>query len=266
MTMSRRTIIFDLDETLIHEKKSVDEAFFATCSLAEERHGIEPGALEDSVRVCAKELWWNSPMRQFCVDVSISSWEGLAGPFHGEDETYAELDEWSLGYREKAWFNALSDHGVDDVETAKLLAEAFPVERRSRQEAYDESAGVLEKLRDRFRLAILTNGATSVQHGKIDGTHIRSFFDTIVVSGDYGFAKPKAEIFEITLRELSCMPSEAVMVGDSLGKDIAGAQGVGIKGVWVNRAGGENEGDVEPDLVISCLEEICDGTLDKLLD
>jgi putative hydrolase of the HAD superfamily len=49
--------------------------------------------------------------------------------------------------------------------------------------------------------------------------------------------KPHPSIFEAALTAVSCTPEEAVMVGDSLAHDIAGARSIGMRGVLVARAG-----------------------------
>ena len=49
--------------------------------------------------------------------------------------------------------------------------------------------------------------------------------------------KPHPGIFEQTLQALGVAPEEAVQVGDTLQEDVLGAKLVGMRTVWVSRAG-----------------------------
>lgn len=45
-------------------------------------------------------------------------------------------------------------------------------------------------------------------------------------------------------------------MGDSLTNDVAGAQGAGVRPVWLNRDGRENATGVQPDFEITSLTEL----------
>lgn len=69
--------------------------------------------------------------------------------------------------------------------------------------------------------------------------------------------KPAPYLFEEALDQLGVRPGEALMVGDSLRADIAGAKGVGMAAVWINRWGKlEGDPDIQPDLEIRRVDEI----------
>ena len=51
-----KAIFFDLDDTLLWDEKSVEEAFRATCKRAEEKYGVDP-KIEEAVRHAAKTLY-----------------------------------------------------------------------------------------------------------------------------------------------------------------------------------------------------------------
>lgn len=46
--------------------------------------------------------------------------------------------------------------------------------------------------------------------------------------------KPDAKVFRHALGQLGAQPWEAVMIGDNLHTDIAGAQSLGICAIWVD--------------------------------
>jgi putative hydrolase of the HAD superfamily len=60
-------------------------------------------------------------------------------------------------------------------------------------------------------------------------------FDFIAASARVGFEKPHPEIFRYALAQARIEPAEALHVGDHLDADVAGARGVGIDAVLIDR-------------------------------
>jgi putative hydrolase of the HAD superfamily len=236
--MRVETVLFDLDETLIEEEASNDASALAACALAHQRHGVDVNLLLSALRTHSRELWGAGPALEYCRDIGISSREGLWGAFTGDASPHlAVLREWIPGYRVDAWRRALAQMGVDDTALAGEMAELFMADRKRRHVVFPESRALLEHLGSRVKLGMITNGASDIQRDKILGSELAEFFDLILVSGEEGFGKPKPEIFRLAIDRLNADESSAVMIGDSLARDVAGAAGVGIKSVWVNRFG-----------------------------
>lgn len=59
----------------------------------------------------------------------------------------------------------------------------------------------------------------------------------IVSSQTAGYYKPRKEIFEKALELTGLKADEVIHVGDSIASDIKGAEGAGIKAVWIDRSG-----------------------------
>ena len=97
----------------------------------------------------------------------------------------------------------------------------------------DETIKVLEKLKGKYRLGILSNGNSYSQHNKISHVKIEDYFDTLVVSGDLGFHKPDVKIFEYAAEQLDVKCEECMMVGDVFSTDILGALRAGMVPVWI---------------------------------
>ena len=97
----------------------------------------------------------------------------------------------------------------------------------------DETIETLEKLQGKYKLAILSNGDSIIQHNKIRHVNIEKYFDEIVVTGDIGVHKPDVRPFEYTLNKLGVENDEALMVGDVFATDILGASRANIKTVWL---------------------------------
>ena len=254
--MTIRNILFDLDDTLVIEGASADAAFLATCERAYEKHGIDPEALHQAVRYHAGQLWRASPTITYCRAIGISSWEGLWARFLGSDPNLKRLHAWASTYRRETWLRALADHGVSDVPFAEQLSGIFWVERRERHILFCDAKDSLRNLRENYRLALVTNGAPDLQREKIQGANLTRFFHTILISGEVGSGKPDCRIFELALDALDALPSETVMVGDSLSRDILGAQRTGLKGIWLNRYGNKADNQVTPDAQIASLRQL----------
>lgn len=114
------------------------------------------------------------------------------------------------------------------------------------------------RLRERYTLAIVTNGPTRLQWPKVRKFDIESLVDHIVVSGDVGHHKPDPAIFEIMLARAGVDASRAAHVGDSIHSDIAGARAAGMTAIWYPPKHREPDevGEHVPDAVIDRLEEL----------
>lgn len=105
-------------------------------------------------------------------------------------------------------------------------------------------------------LAIVTNGIPYVQHGRFDRTEVRPYIKELVISGEEGFFKPDPRLIEAALRRMGTTKERALMVGDSLGSDILGAQRAGVDSCWLNPAGKACTLETEPDYTIKDLIEV----------
>ena len=94
---------------------------------------------------------------------------------------------------------------------------------------------VLERLRGRAVVGVVTNNEVAEQERKLDHLHLRPLIDFMVVSEGVGVAKPDPGIFLLALEKADALPEEAVMIGDSWRSDVGGARNVGIRPVWFNR-------------------------------
>ena len=256
LSMMSKALLFDLDDTLVIEEASAEAAFLATCERARERYGLDPQALTQSVRERARQLWFASPTHPYCRTIGISSWEGLWARFLGDDPHLKALREFAPTYRRDSWTRALADQGVDDAGFGEELAETFREERRGRHILFPDSEGILRDLRGNYTLGLITNGVPDIQRSKIQGAGLEPHFKEIIISGEVGVGKPDPRIFEVALKRMAVPAEETAMVGNSLARDVIGAQRVGIRGIWLNRSGAEREEDCSPYAEIGSLTEL----------
>ncbi|QTD41277.1 HAD family hydrolase [Sporosarcina sp. Te-1] len=231
-----RTVLFDLDDTLLWDKKSIATAFEKTCQVAAKSTGVDPARLEQSVRQAARDLYSSHSTYDFTQQIGINPFEGLWGTFDDPGEMFQLMKEWIPTYQKEAWSRGLLMEGVEDIELGGQLAERFREERIRSPFVYEETFAVLEELKGLYELVLITNGSPSLQQQKLAITkEISPYFDLIVISGAVGKGKPNRAIFQFALEQIGRSPSECIMVGDNHMTDILGAGGIGMKSVWINR-------------------------------
>jgi putative hydrolase of the HAD superfamily len=97
----------------------------------------------------------------------------------------------------------------------------------------EDTIEVLDELSKKYRLAILTNGDSISQRGKLNTFPHLNWFEIVMVAGDYPWAKPDVRLFELLCEKLNVIPSEVVFVGDTIASDIIGAKNAGMKTIWI---------------------------------
>ena len=237
-----KAIIFDLDDTLLWDEKSVKSAMEATCVKASEKYGIDPVQLEEIVRKHARTIYVSYDTYEFTQMIGINPFEALWGDFTDQGEDFARLHDLVPSYRKEVWRTSLQDLGIHDEKFANELAAYFPIARKNNPYVYVDTFNVLDQLKEKYRLMLLTNGSPELQRIKLDITpELVPYFEEILISGDFGKGKPDKGIFEHALDLLHINKDEALMVGDNLMTDILGASRTGIKSVWINHHGKEKD-------------------------
>jgi putative hydrolase of the HAD superfamily len=129
--------------------------------------------------------------------------------------------------------------------------------RKARQEFFPGTRMILEQLKEKYFLGMLTNGASDLQWFKIHNSGIEDLFDTITVSGDHGVGKPQKEIFAIAQEKFSGTPTKVIMIGNSLSSDIQGAINAGTP-LYLDRPEGRvsPRPELQPTAVIERLSEL----------
>lgn len=151
----------------------------------------------------------------------------------------------------------------------RLLAElGLEGEPRELSASYLESLGrqthllpgaleLLESISGTRRLALITNGLSSVQRSRLGRSPIGPHFEAVVISEEIGVAKPDPRIFEAALEAMGDPAKEEIlMVGDNLLADIAGAKRFGLATCWLNLGGRASSDGVGPTFEVQQLAEL----------
>lgn len=120
-------------------------------------------------------------------------------------------------------------------------ADLLPIQQRMEESVLidtpilvDEAREALAQLSTRYQLAVISD--TGITPGRVlrqilESDGLVGYFSHLTFSDEVGRSKPHPDAFLSTLDVLGAEPAEAVHVGDLLRTDIAGAQGVGMRGV-----------------------------------
>ena len=101
------------------------------------------------------------------------------------------------------------------------------------EELYPDALETLDYLKEKYSLALLTNGDHYCQSQKVVQNKLEDYFELTIISDDIGKPKPDPLMYNLALEHFGIRPEEAVYVGDTFGKDILGAYNAGIRGIWI---------------------------------
>jgi putative hydrolase of the HAD superfamily len=250
-----KALLIDLDNTLVPEIANYETAFDSAARGAAEGAGVSVETLRSSVFEIATELWYASPVALYCLRLGLGCPTSLLSDFPGDATELAYLRKWVPDYRRESWRRGLSRVGMG-ADIGEQLDGAFRQALRDRCHAYADVLPTLERLTERYTMAVVTNGPIDVQQTKLVASGLANFFSVVVASSEVGSGKPEPEIFSAALGRLSIDAEDAIVVGDSPEKDIAGARAAGLRSIWLNRAGAAPSGDVIANAQISTLAEL----------
>lgn len=122
----------------------------------------------------------------------------------------------------------LIELGVDDYDMSLKLSADYIEHSPKKPNLIDGAKEILDYLHPKYPMAIVTNGFDDVQGTKLSSSGITHYFKSIVTSARAGHKKPAKEIFEFALTENGVNAQQAIMIGDNLHTDIAGAVNANI--------------------------------------
>ncbi len=108
---------------------------------------------------------------------------------------------------------------------------------------FDGTIEILEYLKDKYELHIITNGFEEAQERKMKNANIKHYFKTITNSEMVGVKKPNPKIFNFALDLANATPEESIMIGDSLEADILGADHIGMETIHFDYKDATNNHD-----------------------
>jgi putative hydrolase of the HAD superfamily len=228
-----KALLLDLDDTLLDYSGGAERCWAEACAAM--AGSLDQARLAE-VLAASRRSFWDDPARHRRERVNmLRAWTQIAAL-------------------------ALEAYGAPAPELAAVIAADFSARRRAVMALFPETLACLSALRAAgIPLGLVTNGDATEQRWKIERCALAPFFGAIVVEGEVGAGKPDAVVYRTALKALGAEPGPEVwMVGDHLEFDVAGAQRLGLRGVWMDRAGTglPPEATVRPDRIVRALDEV----------
>ena len=203
--MRTKAVFFDVDFTLIHPGPAFQGHGYAEACA---RHGvtIDAARFDESVALASARLDAQGGVYDPAVFIgyTLRIIEGMGG------------------------FGAGAESAARDLYDAWSSCHHFTL--------YEEVPDVLRELRQTgYTIGLISNTQRSLTTFE---THfdLHGLFDVSISSAEHGYMKPHRSIFEEGLRRAGVAATEAVMVGESVPHDMAGAVSLGMRGVLVARS------------------------------
>ncbi|MBO4356029.1 MAG: YjjG family noncanonical pyrimidine nucleotidase [Clostridia bacterium] len=221
-----KDILIDADDTIFDFGKCERNAFF----LSARKMGIEVSENVYSKYSEINKSLWKAHERKEITREEIQS------------KRYTEL---------------LRFLGKDDREGENW--NRYYVEELANQAAlFEESETACRELAKHFRLSVITNGIDFVQHNRINMISFKEVFSYVFISGEIGYTKPDVRFFETAAAIIPCFEKDkAVVVGDSVTSDIAGANNFGVDAILIDREDKHGEQDLQIIARLKDLNELC---------
>lgn len=128
-----------------------------------------------------------------------------------------------------------------DEELINILSEEYVTRLPQNSHLHDGAVEVLEYLKTKYSLHIITNGFHEAQEGKLKNSNIGHYFKTVTNSQMAGCKKPDPAIFEYALNLAKVNKEESIMIGDCIEADVQGALDCGLDAIYFN----ENKFEVQ---------------------
>jgi putative hydrolase of the HAD superfamily len=177
-------------------------------------------------------------------------------------ETFPEFDAVGI------WRRIIKDHETDftrALPAGKLeqmplfLAEMSRGISRRRLGLYPYVREVLDILRERYPLALVTDAQSANAYGELHKVGLLGYFDPVIVSGDHGYRKPDRRLFQLALDGMSIAAEHALYIGNDMYRDIYGAQEAGLTTVMFDSDQGEKTyQDCASDYTITDFRDLLD--------
>jgi putative hydrolase of the HAD superfamily len=137
-----------------------------------------------------------------------------------------------------------------------LLADtAFDVffAERQRVELFDDARPALEFLAQRFPIVSVSNGNADLAR-----MGLAAFFKATISAREFGVGKPDPRIFHAAAGAVDLTPENVLHVGDDATLDALGALNAGMQAAWLNRSDALWPHELEPQLTLGNLTELCE--------
>ena len=181
-------------------------------------------------------LAFETVFKQQNLDIEMSEFLPIYIPMNREYwERYRkdEISQKELRFgRLKDSFDLLKFNIDDDL--IVVLSEQYIHYLPKFNHLFDGTIEILEYLKAKYNLHIITNGFAEVQDNKLNNSYITHYFKTITNSEMAGVKKPNSLIFDFALDLAKAKKENSIMIGDCIEADVQGALDAGLDAIFFN--------------------------------
>ncbi len=194
-------VLLDLDNTLYNYDRCHHKAMEACIMQASMKFGIEEdifsSLLKDARSRVHKDLHGQGASHSRLLYFQ-KLYENFAGYTNAEFALNMEALYWDVFLTEMTWYPGAKEFIESSIEKG-------------------------------IKFCIVTDLTAQIQLQKFLHLGLQNLVHFLLSSEEAGIEKPNPYIFEMALEKLKLNPSDVIMIGDSLEKDIKGAENFGIK-------------------------------------
>jgi HAD superfamily hydrolase (TIGR01662 family) len=219
MSTRMRAVFLDFQDTLARFRDGAWNSAYGLYVEAAREHGIE--IAPESVVLPTDEAW--------------ADYQTPEGPAHpsssGSAETFSQV-------RTAVHSRRLAKAGITG-ETATAIGRRIDELEgdADRYVLFEDAVPALDRIRaEGARIAIVSNHVWRLDE-IVRALGLDGYVDHLVNSARVGYRKPHPAIYRTALEASGVPAEETVMVGDSVGHDVRGAERLGIHGVYLDRSG-----------------------------
>ena len=217
--MPIRAVFLDFQDTLARFREGAWNSAYGLYVEAAREHGVELDP--QSVVLPSDEAW-----------ADFQTPEGPAHPEHsGSAEAYSHVRIAVHGRR-------LARAGITGALAGAIGRRIDEIEgEAARYELFEDAIPTLDRLRSAGAIAAVVSNHVWRLQEVVRELGLGPYLAAVVNSAHVGYRKPHPAIYRHALDLAGVAAEETVMVGDSLGHDVLGAERLGIHGVLLDRAG-----------------------------
>lgn len=182
-------------------------------------------------------------LKQLFQESSLSERADHAVSFDEFYSVYKRFNEWVWDryrhglmtkeeLRQTRFRRALGHFGLEDRRLAKWFEDEYVKRSPHQPHLMPGASDLLEWLRGKVEMWIITNGFSEVQTIKMEASGLDPYFSGMITSEAAGVRKPNAHIFQYAFRKSGAEAQNSLMIGDNWDADIRGAAEIGMDQVF----------------------------------
>lgn len=199
-----KAVIFDIDNTMYNFDRAHRTAMDALLDCGKKELGLEPELLGGLIKETQQKIISRLGMNDSAIHNRLIRFQCVLETLKDRDLTKA------LGMYHAYW-----DTILDVMKPEPGLTELISALH---------TAGI--------SVGVGSDMTAYIQFQKLARLNVLKDMSFIVTSEEAGAEKPSAEFFRLCVEKAGCLPGECVFIGDSLKKDVEGAEAFGLHGIW----------------------------------